>query len=60
MSAPSSGLPLSRMPVVPRSVKRWMRGSYDALLARRAGREPLQHLTGSAAFRKLIKAGNYD
>ena len=27
--------------------------SYDALLARRATREPLQHLTGSAAFRHV-------
>ena len=27
--------------------------SYDALLARRAAREPLQHLTGSAAFRHV-------
>ena len=26
---------------------------YDALLARRAAREPLQHLTGSAAFRHV-------
>ncbi len=26
---------------------------YDALVARRAAREPLQHLTGSAAFRHL-------
>ena len=27
--------------------------SYDALLARRAAREPLQHLTGTAAFRHV-------
>lgn len=27
--------------------------AYDALVARRAGREPLQHLTGRAAFRRL-------
>jgi len=27
------------------------RARYDALVARRAGREPLQHLTGTAAFR---------
>lgn len=29
------------------------RGRYDALVARRAAREPLQHLTGSAAFRHV-------
>ncbi|MEH0844317.1 peptide chain release factor N(5)-glutamine methyltransferase [Micromonospora sp. CPCC 205711] len=29
------------------------RERYDALVARRAGREPLQHLTGLAAFRHL-------
>ena len=29
------------------------REQYDALLARRAAREPLQHLTGSAAFRHV-------
>jgi release factor glutamine methyltransferase len=28
-------------------------GEYDALLARRAGREPLQHLTGVAHFRHV-------
>jgi release factor glutamine methyltransferase len=28
-------------------------GEYDALVARRAAREPLQHLTGTAAFRYL-------
>lgn len=27
--------------------------TYDALVTRRAGREPLQHLTGTAAFRHL-------
>ena len=27
--------------------------AYDALVARRAAREPLQHLTGSAAFRHV-------
>lgn len=29
------------------------RARYDALVARRAGREPLQHLTGAAAFRNV-------
>ena len=29
------------------------RAAYDALVARRAAREPLQHLTGSAAFRHV-------
>ncbi|QBX56499.1 peptide chain release factor N(5)-glutamine methyltransferase [Nocardioides seonyuensis] len=29
------------------------RGRYDALVARRAAREPLQHLTGTAAFRHV-------
>ena len=33
MSWPSSGLPESRMPVAPRSVMRWMMGSYAARLA---------------------------
>lgn len=28
-----------------------LRSRYDALVVRRAGREPLQHLTGTAAFR---------
>lgn len=30
-----------------------IRASFDALVARRAAREPLQHLTGTAAFRYL-------
>jgi release factor glutamine methyltransferase len=45
-------VPLGRLPLVddlgPGEQER-----YDALLARRAAREPLQHLTGTAAFRHV-------
>jgi len=36
-----------------RDVRPAQAASYDALVARRAAREPLQHLTGTAAFRYL-------
>ncbi|HEX5090230.1 MAG TPA: peptide chain release factor N(5)-glutamine methyltransferase [Nocardioides sp.] len=46
------GTERSRLPLVdevpPEAVER-----YDALVARRAGREPLQHLTGEAWFRRV-------
>ncbi|GGF41006.1 release factor glutamine methyltransferase [Marmoricola endophyticus] len=38
---------------LPSEVPAELVGPYDALLARRAAREPLQHLTGSAGFRYL-------
>jgi release factor glutamine methyltransferase len=46
------GVGLGRLPLVDDLDARH-REQYDALLARRAGREPLQHLTGSAAFRHV-------
>ncbi|HEU5241104.1 MAG TPA: HemK/PrmC family methyltransferase, partial [Ornithinibacter sp.] len=45
-------VPLGRLPLVDDLDAR-QREQYDALLERRAGREPLQHLTGSAAFRHV-------
>lgn len=45
-------VPLGRLPLVD-DLGRDAREQYDALLARRAAREPLQHLTGSAAFRHV-------
>ena len=45
-------VPLGRLPLVDDlEAGEWER--YDALLARRAAREPLQHLTGTAAFRHV-------
>lgn len=44
------GIARSRLPVAPRLGDR-ERARYDDLLRRRARREPLQHLLGSAAFR---------
>jgi release factor glutamine methyltransferase len=45
-------VPLGRLPLVD-DLDPGAREQYDALLARRAAREPLQHLTGSAAFRHV-------
>ena len=45
-------VPLGRLALVD-SVGEPEAGEYDALVARRAGREPLQHLTGTAAFRHV-------
>ncbi len=44
------GVALGRLPLVD-DLGDPEQEQYDALLARRASREPLQHLTGSAAFR---------
>jgi release factor glutamine methyltransferase len=46
------GVPLGRLPLVD-DLTADVQVRYDALLARRAAREPLQHLTGSAAFRRV-------
>ncbi len=45
-------VPLGRLPLVD-DLDPDARQRYDALLARRAAREPLQHLTGTAAFRHV-------
>ena len=46
------GVPLGTLALVD-DLARADQEQYDALLARRAAREPLQHLTGSAAFRHV-------
>jgi release factor glutamine methyltransferase len=46
------GVGLSRLPLVD-DVPAPLAREYDALVARRAAREPLQHLTGTAFFRHL-------
>ena len=46
------GVGLGRLPLVD-DLTPPQQQSYDALLARRATREPLQHLTGSSAFRHV-------
>jgi release factor glutamine methyltransferase len=46
------GIGLGELPLVD-SVTADQRAAYDALVARRATREPLQHLTGTAAFRHV-------
>lgn len=46
------GTTRSRLPLVD-DVPPEARGEYDALVARRAAREPLQHLTGVAYFRHV-------
>ena len=46
------GTTRSRLPLVD-DVPAAALGEYDALLARRAAREPLQHLTGTAYFRHV-------
>jgi release factor glutamine methyltransferase len=46
------GTTRSRLPLVP-DVSAEQAQQFHALVGRRAGREPLQHLTGSAAFRYL-------
>lgn len=45
-------VPLGRLPLVD-DLDAQAQQQYDALLARRAAREPLQHLTGTAAFRHV-------
>ncbi len=45
-------VPLGRLPLVD-DLDRQQQEQYVALLARRAAREPLQHLTGTAAFRHV-------
>lgn len=46
------GVGLGRLPLVER-LDDAQQATYDALLARRERREPLQHLTGTAAFRHV-------
>jgi len=46
------GLGLGRLPLV-ETVTDEQRTAYDGLVARRASREPLQHLLGTAAFRHV-------
>jgi release factor glutamine methyltransferase len=46
------GVPLGRLPLVDELTAE-QQEQYDALLARRVDREPLQHLTGTAAFRHV-------
>jgi release factor glutamine methyltransferase len=46
------GVPLGRLLLVD-DVPPAQQEQYDALVARRAAREPLQHLTGTAAFRHV-------
>ena len=45
-------VPLGRLPLVD-ALAPEQEAAYDALVARRAAREPLQHLTGTAAFRHV-------
>jgi release factor glutamine methyltransferase len=45
-------VPRSRLPLV-EDVNGTARAAFDALVARRAAREPLQHLTGSTGFRHV-------
>ncbi|SEC77988.1 release factor glutamine methyltransferase [Nocardioides exalbidus] len=45
-------VPLGRLPLVD-DLSTAQAEQYDALVARRAAREPLQHLTGTAAFRHV-------
>jgi release factor glutamine methyltransferase len=45
-------IPLGRLPLVD-TLAAGEREAYDALVARRSAREPLQHLTGTAAFRHV-------
>ncbi len=46
------GVSLGRLPLVD-DLTEEQQEQYDALVARRAAREPLQHLTGTAAFRHV-------
>jgi release factor glutamine methyltransferase len=47
------GIPRGRLPLVDPSVMTAALPQYQAVIARRAAREPLQHVVGTAPFRRL-------
>jgi release factor glutamine methyltransferase len=47
------GIPRSRLALVEAAQLREVKGQLDAALARRAAREPLQHVVGTTGFRRL-------